>query len=76
MMKLMLCFYHSQIHGLTRARVTGVVASITPIVSNLGSGLVVAHGLAPAVLPKAQPEAPPIILHSLGGWVVVQTCPD
>ena len=32
MMKLMLCSYHSQIHGLTRARATGVEPPITPVV--------------------------------------------
>ena len=37
MMKLMLCSYHSWIHGLMRARVTGVVPSITPVVSDLSS---------------------------------------
>ena len=75
-MKLMLCSYHSRIHGLMRARVTGVEPPITPTVSDLSSGLIVAHSPTPAVLPEAQAEAPPIIQHSPGGWLVMGTCPD
>ena len=59
-----------------RARVTGVVPPINPIVSDLSSGLVVVHSLAPAVLLEAQAEAPPIIQHLLGGWQAMETCHD
>ena len=76
MMKLKLCSCHSQIHDLTKVKVTRVEPPITLIVSDLSSGLAVAHSLAPAVLPKAQGRAPPIIWHSLGGWLIVGTCLD
>ena len=58
MMKLMLCFCHYQVHGLTRVRATGVVPPITPIVSDLGASLIAAHNLAPAVPLEVQTEAP------------------
>ena len=76
MMKLMLCSYHSQIHDPTRVKVTGVVPPITPVASDLGSGLAVVHSLAPAVLLKAQAKAPPIVQHLPGGCQVTGRCPD
>ena len=72
-MKLTLCSYHSQIHGLTRVKATGVEPPITPIVSGLCSSLSVEPSLIPAVLPEAQAEEPPIIWQSLGGWLIVGT---
>ena len=67
MMKLMLCSYHSQIHGLTRVKVTEVEPPITAIVSGLCSSLAAVSGLIPAVLPEAQAGAPPIIWQPPGG---------
>ena len=59
-----------------RVRVTGVGPPITPIVSDLGSGLTVVCGLAPAVPLEAQVKAPPIIQHLPGGRRVTETCLD
>ena len=76
MMKSMLCFCHSQTHGLMRVRATGVVPTVTAVVSNLCSGLIVTHGVTPAVPLEVQTKAPPIIWHLLGGWQVTETCLD
>ena len=73
MMKLTLCSYHSLIHGLMRAKVTGVEPPITPVFFGLCSGHAVAHNLVPAVLTEAQAEALPIIQQSPGGWLIMGT---
>ena len=59
MMKLMLCSYHSQIHGLMRVKATGVEPPLTPIVFGLCSSLAAAPVLIPVVLSKAKAGAPP-----------------
>ena len=76
MMKSTLCFCYSQIHGLMRVKVTRVGPPITPVVSDLNSGIAVVCSLSPAVPLKAQAEAPPIIWLSLGGEQVMETCLD
>ena len=73
MMKLMLCSYHSQIHGLMRARVTGVEPPITPIVFGLCFSLFAKPSLVPAVPAETQAGAPPIIWQCPGGWLNVGT---
>ena len=76
MMRSMLHFCHSQIHGLMRTRATMVGPPITPVVSDFSSGLIVVHGLTPAVPIEARAKAPPIIQHLLGGWQVIETSLD
>ena len=76
MMKLTLCSYHSQIHGLTKVKVTGVEPPITPVVSALNSSLALVPSLAPAALARAQARASPIVWQSPGGWLIVGTSFD
>ena len=76
MMKLMLCSYHSKIHGLMKVKATGMEPPITLVVSGLGSSLTVAPSLTPDVLPKAPAGAPPISQQSPGGWLIMGTILD
>ena len=61
MMKLTVCSYHSQIHDLIKAKVTGVEPPTTLVASCLNSGLTVVPSLIPAVLPETQARPPPFI---------------
>ena len=74
--KLMLCSYHSKIHGLTKVKVTGVEPPITLVVSGLDSSLIVAPSHARTVLPEAQAGAPPIVWQSPGGSLIMGTSLD
>ena len=71
MMKLTLCSYHSQIHGLMRVRATGVEPPMTPIVFGLYFSLSVEPGLFLLSLPR--PRALPIVWQSPGGWLIMGT---
>ena len=78
MTKSMLCPYHSQIHDLTKAKVTGVGPPITHIVSSLSPGLSLAAvpSLAPAALFEGQARALPIVLQLPGGLLIMGTSLD
>ena len=76
MMKLMLCFYHSQIHDLKKGKVTRAQPLNTPVVSDLGSGLIGALSFTPAGLPEAQAGVPPNVWHLPEGWLIMGTCLD